>query len=150
MDKVVSGGIAGGIAGLLVGLLSKILSKVKLCQLCLIKIGGGLSNQAMLAENSALLWQVIGWLSHLLISMVLGIIFLYLLHYTGKEYILLKGVMFGAVVWLVDITIISPLLGFIPARSRPLDLLILLAYHIIFGYLAAVLSRRFAKTTAQA
>jgi FtsH-binding integral membrane protein len=135
--------MAGLGAGLVVGVISHGLYILGICQLCLIAIGGGFFARRMLAKTAAPVWTILGWIDHLLVSMVLGVILVYILHYSGRDYALIKGAIFGAVVWLVTIGIISPLAGYIPPSPQAIDLAILLAYHILYGILAAWLLLRF-------
>jgi hypothetical protein len=130
---------------LAIGVISNVLYILNVCEVCLVAIGGGFARQRMLGEAEGFAWFVLGWVDHLLISMLFGIILSYILHYTGRDYAILKGAFFGAVLWLLGIAMISPLAGYIPPSPSALDLGILLAYHIIYGLLVAWLLVRFTR-----
>ena len=115
------------------------------CELRLINIGGGVFTRNMLTEAAPLAWKAVGWLVHLTVSMLLGAILAYVLHYTGKDFALLKGGMFGSVIWLFTIGGISPLAEYTLPFPRPLDLVILLGYHALFGMMVAWLLARYGK-----
>lgn len=142
MHNTAAGAVTGFVAGMATGLISTGLFLMDICQLCLIRIGGGLFMRSMLTETS-LAWTVIGWLSHLTVSIVLGVILAYILSFTGKDFALLKGAIFGAVVWVVTIGFISPLAGYISARPSPGDIILVFVYHVLFGLIAAWLLVRY-------
>ena len=145
MDKTAAGAAAGFAAGLVIGLISTVLNKTGICELCLINIGGGMFTRTIMVATAPAVWQVIGWLVHLTLSIVLGVILAYIIHFTGKDFALLKGAIFGAVIWVVDIGIISPLAGYMVASPQPVDLLFLFSYHVLFGLLVAALLLRYGK-----
>jgi hypothetical protein len=143
VDKVAAGGLAGLGAGIVAGAVSHILFALGICRLCMIAIGGGLFRQQMLTEGMGLSWNIIGWVNHLLISSLLGVLMIYLLVLTGRKYILLKGLLYGAAVWFVAIELISPLAGYIPPAPNPVDMAIMLGYHMLYGVVAAWLLARY-------
>lgn len=138
------GGVSGVIAGIVVGIISKVLFLLNICNLCLVAIGGGLIRREMLT-NKSFMWQVLSWIDHLAMSLILGFVLIYILHYTGKDFALLKGAVFGMIVWYINIAIISPLAGYIPASPDALSLMLLLTYHILYGLIAAWLIVKIAK-----
>ncbi|MBS4030154.1 MAG: hypothetical protein KGZ63_01840 [Clostridiales bacterium] len=137
MDRAVIGGAAGAIAGIVIGIISHVLYLFNFFNLCLIAIGGGLHRRGMLARTDGFMWHVLGWTGHFTISLILGIVLIYILHYTGKEFALLKGAVFGMIVWYINIAIISPLVGYIPPSPDAANLMLLLSYHILYGLIAA-------------
>ena len=142
MDKVTAGGLAGLGAGIVTGAISSIFYSLGICRLCLIGIGGGIFRQQMLTEEVGLSWIIMGWVTHLLISSLLGVLMIYLLALTGTRYIVFKGLLYGAAVWFVAISLISPLAGYIPRGANPVDMAIILGYHMLFGVVAAWLIAR--------
>ncbi len=148
MDKITAGSLAGLGAGIVIGLISLILYLSGICRMCLITIGGGIVRQEMLTADAATpTWLLFGWTTHLIISVLLGIFLTYLLYLTGRDFALLKGIIFGAAAWFIDIVIISPPAGYIPrSAADPGELLILLAGHMLFGLLTAWLLCRYAKS----
>lgn len=149
MDKALSGALAGLAAGLIIGIVSFGLYTLNICRLCLVAIGGGLFTQQMLPQGTTFIWLLLGWVDHLVMSMILGIILVFILHYTGRDYAIVKGAIYGAIVWYFAIGIIAPLAGFTPPSPRAADLLVLLAYHLVFGMLAAWLMVRFGTWKAE-
>ncbi|EEG78068.1 hypothetical protein [Dethiobacter alkaliphilus] len=143
MDKTAAGAGAGFVSGLVIGLISIVLFITSVCELCLINIGGGIFMRQMLTQNALPVWQALGWLVHLSVSVVLGIILAHILSVTGKDWALLKGAIWGAVIWLITIGGVSPLGGYITVPPRPEDIFLLFAYHVLFGLLAAWLLVRF-------
>jgi hypothetical protein len=143
VDKVTAGGLAGLGAGIVAGAVSQILFALGICRLCMIAIGGGLFRQQMLPQDAPLIWTIMGWVNHLVVSSLLGVLMIYLLVWTGRKYILLKGVLYGAAVWFVAISLISPLAGYIPPSPNPVDMAMILGYHMLYGVVAAWLLARY-------
>lgn len=137
MDKPLLGSIAGLIAGTVTGAISFLLYSMGLCKLCLVAIGGGLFSRNMLTKSVPPAWTVLGFVDHFIMSIILGVVLAYILHFTGTDYALLKGLGFGATVWYINIAIVAPLAGYIPKSPQPADLAILLGYHLLFGLLAS-------------
>lgn len=142
MDRIVAGGLAGLVSGIILGLITTVLSLLGFCKLCLIAIGGGIFVRQILKSPIPIGWMMIGWLNHLIVSVALGIVLAYILTYMGKEYAVLKGAFFGAVVWYLLIGIFAPLAGYLPPSPEPLELFIVFGYHVFFGGLAAYLTTR--------
>ncbi len=137
MDRAAAGGLAGIVSGIIVGFISFALHLLGICRICLISIGGGMFRQEMLGVTAPMSWLLLGWVTHLIISSLLGIMLVYILVFTGREHALWKGLLFGSAVWAVDIMFVSPLAGFVPLNANPIDLFIVLGYHMLFGILVA-------------
>jgi hypothetical protein len=144
MDKTVAGAAAGIASGIIVGLLSMALSILNICNICLISIGASMFTTTFVTPGFTAAY-FIGWASHLAVSMILGVILTYFLFYTGKDYGLIKGAMFGWTVWFIGIALISPQAGFIHSTPDTTDIIIILGYHLLFGLLTAALLLRYAK-----
>ena len=147
MDKIIAGSLVGLGAGIVIGIISFGLYMLNICQMCLIAIGGGVLWQEMLVSNAPLSWILIGWITHLIISGLLGVFIIYVLYLTGWDFALLKGLLIGTAFWFIDIVFISSLAGYISRTANPVDLLIILAYHMLYGILAAWLLVRYVKPT---
>ena len=111
MDKPVLGAKAGLLSGVIVGTVSAVLNVLGVCQLCLIKTGGGFFAREMITSNEITLWTFLGWVNHLIISIILGIIWVYFIYYTGKDYAVVKGLILGIIFWMINYSFISPLTG---------------------------------------
>ncbi|MDW7651170.1 MAG: hypothetical protein SCK29_04895 [Bacillota bacterium] len=144
MDKPVSGAAAGLVSGMTVGIISMALYMFGICNLCLVAIGGGLFNRAIVPPVLSV-QNIAGWAAHLTLGMILGILFIYILYFTGRDFALLKGALFGTAVWYVAIGLVLPVSGMIPGNANTADIMILLAYHLLFGLLTAALLVRYAK-----
>lgn len=85
--------------------------------------------KADLLKPSALL---IGGAADIAAAALLGAAFVYILHYTGKDYLWLKGIGFGLAVW-------AGLLGMILETARRVitidakGIIVTLAAHLVFG-----------------
>jgi hypothetical protein len=136
MDKMVAGGMAGVVSGLIVGLISTVLYILDFCRISMVAIGGGIFMREMMVQKG-FLWLLTSWAANITLSMALGVTLVYLLVLTGEKYALLKGAMFGAVVWYLLIGVIAPLGGYMPPVVRALEPILMLAYHLLFGVLTA-------------
>ncbi len=145
MDRVVAGSMAGMASGFLTGAISNIMYLLGVCTLSMNAIGGGMFTREMLSVNAPLSWQLLGWVTHLIVSSMFGVILVYILVFTGRDYAILKGLLFGSAAWFVAISLVSPLAGFVPRNANPVDLFIMLGYHVLFGVFAAWLLVRYAE-----
>ncbi|MCW3491669.1 hypothetical protein [Dethiobacter alkaliphilus] len=146
MNRVNAGALAGLLVGIVIGLIAMGMNMIGLCEICLIALGGGVFQQQLLQEPVAIGWILMGWVSHLIISIGLGIIFAFLLTYIGERLAVVKGAFFGAVVWYIAIGIFAPLAGYLPESPDPLELFIVFSYHLIFGMLVAYFIVKYGST----
>ncbi len=131
-------------AGVLGGSISHLLYISGILGVDLIAIGGGLFRREMLPQNSPLAWVLMGWITHLIISSLLGVLISYILYIAGRDFALWKGLLTGVAAWFVGIALIAPLAGYISATAGPADIWALLGYHLLYGVLTAWLLVRYA------
>jgi hypothetical protein len=81
-------------------------------------------------------------------SAFLGIIFVYFLEFTGKHYFLLKGLIFGAFVWLFSFGGLRSLAIVKLRQVAPDDWWIIILIHLLFGLALGILARFFEKRAA--
>ena len=137
LDKTLLGTKAGISAGVICGLISQTLHTLGMGRICMVKTASAFYSQQVLTATKFSGWTILGWTGHLIISAVLGVILVYLFSALGKEYAWLKGMMFGALVWIFDYGFVGPLSGFILPGMLPRDYFIVLGYHLLFGLIAA-------------
>lgn len=105
-DKLFSGAVAGVIASGIVATLSYILKYFGLYKYTYIDIAASLLYSH--DQKGTLIWNLVGWLNNFIIGIILGIILVYIMALTGKDYGLLKGSIFGLVWWFVLTVVIQP------------------------------------------
>ena len=76
---------------------------------------------------------LIGGITDIIVTMFLGVIFIYLIYLTGKENLWIKGIGFGMLVWLIFFVVVRGLLvqGKIP--PDPSGILVTIGAHFLFG-----------------
>lgn len=111
IEKVINGSLSGIIAGIVMGIAVSIANVLNVTAYHSIEIAGGIFIQEVL-ESPGILWIIVGWLSHLVIAMALGITLCYIYYFTGAGYALLKGLLFGGFTWLLNLGIIAPLINY--------------------------------------
>jgi uncharacterized membrane protein YagU involved in acid resistance len=77
----------------------------------------GLGSQAMEPGYSAVTSAMMGLFIHLSLSAIYGIIFIYLITYTGQlnaetERLLIYGSVFGLLLWVINLLVIAPVAAF--------------------------------------
>lgn len=85
----------------------------------------------------------IGYCAHFLVGGILGAIFLCILYYSGSDYSIIKGIVFGAIAWLI---LPGMLLTLGISRNVPSDVstyVMLLIDHLIFGLSLGIIFPRF-------
>lgn len=143
IEKVINGSLSGIIAGIVMGIAVSIANVLNVTAYHSIEIAGGIFIQEVL-ESPGILWIIVGWLSHLVIAMALGITLCYIYYFTGAGYALLKGLLFGGFTWLLNLGIIAPLINYnIMERLDSLDLLFSFGLHLLFGIITAWLLIKF-------
>lgn len=91
---------------------------------------------------------IIGAATDLTVTSIIGVLFIYFLYFTGRDYTLVKGAGFGLTVWVM-------LLGALlfQAQSKlnltTSDIIITLLAHLIYGLALAHLSKRLYKLPTQ-
>jgi uncharacterized membrane protein YagU involved in acid resistance len=97
-DRFIAGGLAGIIAGLIqymYGLVSKALGFSD-------REFGQFSESVLnLHVYTGVLGQIIGVLSHMAVSIIFGVLFAYIIQKASSRYYLLKGAMYGLVLWFL-------------------------------------------------
>lgn len=130
MDWLVRGGIAGALTALMTQAISSLLFVLKLLPVNLmIRLAGSLVSP---------FHPVTATLVHLIIGAGLGIILSSILAFTGSDYHLLKGALFGALEWVVQRVFVVPLFGLVfPFRYTFLLNTVEIGFDILYGVLAA-------------
>ncbi|MFZ7102992.1 MAG: hypothetical protein ACOWWO_10100 [Peptococcaceae bacterium] len=105
-DKLFSGALAGLIGAGVVGLISQILKKLGVYDFTYMDIAASLILPQSLQKSIS--WQVVGWFNNFIIGVILGIVLTYILAYTGKDYGIIKGAVFGLVWWFLLSVVIQP------------------------------------------
>lgn len=85
---------------------------------------------------------LIGGTADIIISSILGIVFVYFLYYTGKDYLWLKGVGFGLAVW---VNLFGTLLGasvMTKIPQKPSSIIVTIIAHLIFGFALAFFAQK--------
>lgn len=130
MDWLVRGGIAGALTALITQAISSLLFVLKLLHVNLmVQLAGSLVSP---------FHPVTATLVHLIIGAGLGIILSSILAFTGSDYHLLKGALFGTLEWLVEKVFVVPLIGVVfPFRHTFLLNTVEIGFNILYGVLAA-------------
>lgn len=130
-DKLFSGAVAGLIGAGIVGLISSILKSFRIYEYTYMDIAASLIYPYKEVETLA--WYVVGWLNNFIIGIILGIILVYILAWTGKDYGILKGTIFGLVWWFILTVIIQPELFEWGRFHETKSLVICLFRDVLFG-----------------
>jgi uncharacterized membrane protein YagU involved in acid resistance len=97
-DRFVAGGLAGAFAGLIqyaYGIVSKASGLTD-------RQFGQFSESVLnLHVYTGVLGLIIGVLSHMAVSIIFGVLFAYIIQITSSRYYMLKGAMYGLVLWFL-------------------------------------------------
>ncbi len=145
MNRFLVGCYSGIIAGIIMGIIVSIANMLNLTSYHSIKIAAGIFLQEVFL-SPGLLWTVIGWVVHLQIAIIYGVIINYLLQLSGSEYCLQKGLFVGGFSWLFDLGIVAPVIGYnIMTNLNASDLLFSFVLHLFFGTFTAWLIMKLGK-----
>lgn len=95
MDRVVAGSAAGLVTGVVLGVTVNLFNAAGLTEYSSIQIAGGILTGQYMTDPMSPGMLVVAWSSHLVIAMAVGVMLVYLLSFTGREYGVLKGVLLG-------------------------------------------------------
>jgi len=76
---------------------------------------------------------LVGALADIIVTSILGSVFIYLIYLTGKESLYLKGIGFGMLMWINFFVIVQGLLVHEKIPPTPSGLLVTFAAHFLFG-----------------
>lgn len=85
---------------------------------------------------------LIGGIADLTVTALLGVIFVYFIHYFGKRYLIIKGIGFGLVVW---VGVFGTLVGTTVQQKLPQSpsgIIVTIVAHLFFGLALAVFTGR--------
>lgn len=83
----------------------------------------------------------VGAVTDLIITSIMGVLFIYFLHFTGRDYVWLKGIGFGLTIWVL-------LLGTLLTQSQvklnlvPSDIVVTFIAHFIYGLVLAFAAKK--------
>ena len=100
-DKLIFGALAGVVADLVMSIPELALWKLKILPHPLFHYAASL----FLAPDNlhrSYLGELVGFIASKVYGAFLGVVFIYLLVYTGRRYFLSKGLIYGAFLWLVS------------------------------------------------
>lgn len=88
---------------------------------------------------------VIGGIADITVTMFLGVIFIYIIYFVGKDYLLIKGIGFGMIFWVsgFGILLVQLIGGKIP--QDPSGVLVTIVAHFLFGVSLAFFTWLFAR-----
>ncbi len=136
-NKQLLGSFSGIIAGFIMGIVVSIANVLDVTAYNIIEIASSIFSQEAL-KSPGIVWLIIGWVIHLTVAMVYGVIVYYILQVSGAEYRLLKGLLIGAIAWLGNFVIIAPIINvnFI-ANLDGFGLFFSFGLHLLFGAIIA-------------
>ncbi len=138
-DKVVVGSLSGIIGAFLSGMLAVILNYLKITTIRMLFFDSFIFLPNHLANS--LVGSIYGFIIHLIIGAIIGIIFMYFFPFTGSDYLIYKGILLGAISWLVIGGLVGTMIG-LTIRDNLLDNTIYFGLNIVFG-LITILSANY-------
>ncbi len=144
-DKLIFGALAGVVADLVMSIPELALWKLKILPHPLFHYAASL----FLAPDNlhgSYLGELVGFIASKVYGAFLGVVFIYLLVYTGRRYFLSKGLIYGAFLWLVSYCGLAtlPVVKLDAVHPRmPFEVLLFFFLHLVFGAALGVIARSF-------
>lgn len=137
LDKLMLGAIAGIIPDILDDLIQLLLIKWGFLRYDLDEFAGSVFIRTHTVANiKTPVGQMIGFLSGVALSIILGIVFVYLIQLTGFRLVKTKGFLYGLVIWFLIYGGIRAALHFSPIHDyNPKYTLVELLIHMLFGWI---------------
>lgn len=141
-DNLIFGALAGVVADLVMGLPEFILWKLKILPHPLFHYAGSLF-LALEKLHGNYLGELMGFIASKVYGAFLGVVFTYLLVYTGRRYFLTKGLIYGAFLWLASYCGLAtlPIVKLSAHLRTPLEALLFFFLHLLFGLALGVMAR---------
>lgn len=138
-----------GVIGGLIGTLGMHITNMALQFLGIVKITSLQVTAALFlnwSEVNTMYGSIIGWVNHLFIGAVVGIIISFMLKYYGKDYYLLKGLGVTGLGYLVGMGFVIPLIRAVPQmRNDPLTLIGHMVSYTVFGLIASYIIANYSR-----
>lgn len=147
-DSIVTGALAGLLGNLAKEAVVWPLHLLGWVRYTFVHIAAGYYVDAKMIDNPVSL--AAGFITDFTIAAFFGVVLLYVLKFTGKDYAILKGVGFGLFTYIIFYGLLMALDVTRASLLTPLPNLLLFIPHVIFGGLAAYLLERFMPDTAAA
>lgn len=140
-DKVIFGGIVGFLADMVMDIVQYPMWKALIVKHPLSHYAGSLFLDFETLHHS-ILGSIVSFIADGLYSVVWGILFIYIIHWTGHRYVIIKGLLYGALIWLISFGGIRALPMVSLREFLPSQTLYYLLFHLIFGLALGVLVQK--------
>lgn len=97
--------------------------------------------------HHTVLGSITSFLADYIYSAFLGILFVYFIYLTGKNFIVIKGIIFGALIWLFSFGGLRSLSMVKLQEVMPADVLYYLLLHLLFGIALGIITKRYGGNT---
>ena len=146
-DRVVFGGIVGVLSKVAMDIFQIPFWKMKILEHPLAHYAGSLFIGISTIHHT-LLGTAISFLADYIYGVFLGILFIYLVHYViGKDNLILKGLLFGAFLWLFSFGGLRSLpivkLRQVISANMPYYFLIHMVFGLVLGFLTKIVGERY-------
>lgn len=136
-DIIIVGAVAGLVADGVMDILEAVLVKFKILKYSLDLMAAGMIIQHPVYLKSGL-GHLVGYLAGAALSMIVGVVFVYLMKKMGPRWLIVKGMIYGWIVWfLIYGGVASGLKVTYLYDYNPVQALLQLAFHMIYGALIA-------------
>jgi len=145
-DKLIFGALSGVAANVIMKIPQYILWKLKMIRHPLSHYAASLFSTSE-AVHSLRLGTLIGIIACTVYCAFLGIVFVYLLHYTGKRFFIAKGLIYGAFLWVFSYGGLcsSSLVKLSQLPKLPEEIILFLLLHLVFGIALGGFAQKFDK-----
>lgn len=140
-DKVIFGGIVGFLANLAMNVFQYPMWRLGIVKHPLSHYAGSLFLDFNTLHHT-FYGAVVAWTVDILYSVLWGILFVYLMDWTGRRHFMIKGILFGALIWLVSFGGIRTFPMVTLREYLPVQALYYLFFHLVFGFVLGVLVAR--------
>ena len=143
-DRIIFGALSGIIANLVMEVLEIIMWKFKIIPHPLFQHAGSLFMPLDAVYNTGL-GGAIGFIACTVYSALLGVVFIYILTFTGKRFSEVMGLIYGAGIWFVSYGGLCslPIVKLSSAQRKPLGILLYFFLHLLHGFVLGKFARRF-------
>lgn len=142
-DRFIAGGFSGAVAGIVQDIYGSVTKAIGLTDRTFDEFSETMLNSRVYTGTLGL---IVGVLAHLAVSILLGIIFAYIIQQTSSRYHLLKGVGYGFIMWFLLSSLGTifrlPLFEDIPPGPALTILVGAILYGLVLSYMLKVLESK--------
>ncbi|MEL7565002.1 MAG: hypothetical protein AAGU27_08990 [Dehalobacterium sp.] len=141
-DKVVFGGLIGVLANISMNILQFPIWKLKIIKHPLSHYAASIFLEPQDLHHM-MIGSIVSFLADYIYGAFLGVIFVYIIYLTGKNFLIIKGLIFGSFLWVFSFGGLGSLPIVTLQEVISADTIYYLLFHLVFGITLGILVKKY-------